>query len=356
MKIILATPIYPPEIGGPATYSQKLKEGLEKKGHEITIVSYRGLMAYPQPLRIFLYFLRLLKNAKGCDLIYSFNLISCGLPACCVSKIARKQFFMRIGGDFLWERAVESGRTQKPLREYYQQKKTQKEKFWIWLAKKIFNKTSKVIFTSRFQQNIYLEVFGIKKEKTTIIQNPFPETGGMASRLSSGNYQLLFAGRLLKLKNLDLLIRAFRKVLLRTDKNVTLKIIGDGPERKNLKGGERIIFSPAVSHQDLLEEIRKSYLCVLPSLTEITPNFALECLKLQKPILLTKETEYFEVLKNDLIFIDPQNEADLEEKIIYLLDGENYLNYVEKIKRIPTQRLWEDVVKEHEESFIHRSH
>ncbi len=356
MKFIIATPICPPEIGGPAIYSQKLKEGLEKKGHEINIVSYRGLRIYPQPLRIFVYFLKLLKSAKGCDLIYSFNLISCGLPACCVSRVLRKGFFMRIGGDFLWERAVEAGRSKKPLKEYYEDSKTFKERFWIWLMKRVFNQTGRIIFTSRFQRDIYLKFFNLDERKTAIIQNPFPDIKALNHKASTANYQLLYAGRLLKLKNLDFLIGAFQRVLSKTDKKLSLKIIGEGPERQNLRVGEKVVFQPSVSHQDLLEEIQRSYLCVLPSLTEITPNFALECLKLQKPILLTKESEYYETLKDDLIFIDPQNETDLEDKIVYLLDEKNYLNYVEKIKRIPTQRSWEDVVKEHEESFIHRSH
>ena len=183
MKIVLATPIYPPEIGGPATYSQKLEEGLIKNGHTVRVVSYQGLKRYPQPLRIFLYFLRLFKNTLGCDLIYAFNVISCGLPACWISIISGKRFFMRLGGDFLWERAVESGRTKKPLREYYEDRKALKEKVWIWLMKMIFNKVDKVIFTSRFQRDIYLESFKLKKEKTTIIQNPFPETKNAAGSL-----------------------------------------------------------------------------------------------------------------------------------------------------------------------------
>ncbi len=353
MKFIIATPIYPPEIGGPAIYSQKLKEGLERKGHAVKIVSYQGLKKYPQPLRIFLYFLRLLKAARGYDSIYSFNLTSCGLPACCVSKIASKQLFVRIGGDFLWERAAESGRTKKPLREYYEDAKTTKERFWMRLMKKIFDQARGIIFTSDFQRNIYLKYFNLKEQKTLIIQNPFPDTKSFGYQLPANNYQLLYAGRLIKLKNLDFLIRVFHRVSLRTDKKITLKIIGEGPESQNLKTDKDVIFSSSLSQRDLWEEIQKSYLCILPSLTEITPNFALECLKLQKPILLTKETGLYDNFKNSLIFIDPQDEKDLEEKILYLLDGKNYSDYLEKIKQIPTVRSWEDVIQEHEKSLIH---
>ena len=356
MKIVFATPIYPPEIGGPAVYSKKLGEGLVGRGHKVIIVSYSGLKKYPQPLRIFLYFLRLFQKSFGCDSIYAFNLISCGLPSCWVSMVLRKKFYIRLGGDFLWERAVESGRTKKPLREYYQGKKSPRESFWIWVMKMIFNKTTRVIFTSRFQRDIYLKYFNLAERKTIIIGNPFPDAKEVENNSSVAGVQLLYAGRLLKLKNLDLLISAFNRVLQKTGKDLTLKIIGEGPEENNLKISRNIILNPPLSQQDLLAEIKRSYLCVLPSLTEITPNFALECLKLQKPILLTKETGYFEVFKNDLVFIDPENENDLVEKMIYLLDENNYLGYIEKIKKISTQRSWDDVVKEHEESFIPGGH
>jgi len=353
MKIVIATPIYPPEIGGPATYTKNLREGLEKKGHSIKIVSYQGLKRYPQPLKIILYSLRLFKNAKGCDLIYAFNLISCGLPTCFISKILRKKFSIRTGGDFLWERAVEAGKTKKPLKEYYQSHKTLKERFWICLIRKILNKVDKIIFTSYFQKDIYLKLFDIKEEKIVIIPNPFPEIATIDGQSSVNNYQLLYAGRLLKLKNLQFLINVFYKVLEKTDKDLTLKIIGQGPEKNNLKADDKVVFNPPVSHQDLLKEIQQSYLCLLPSLTEITPNFALECIKLGKPILLTKETSYYESLKDKLIFIDPQNETDLLEKILHLLDEKNYSNYIEKIKSISTDWSWDKVIEQHEKSFIH---
>jgi len=352
-KITLATSIFPPDIGGPAIYSQKMKDGLERIGHEVGVVSYRGLRACPQPLKIFIYFLSLFKNTINADFIYSFNLISCGLPAYFCAKILRKRLFLRIGGDFLWERAVESGRTKKPLREYYEIPKTFTEKLFMALMKTVFNRADKVIFTSIFQRDIYLKFFKIKKEKITIIQNPFPEMEVAINQPSANNYQLLFAGRLIKLKNIDFLIKVFYKVLQKTEKDLTLKIIGDGPERKNLKADERVVFSGAIAQMNLLREIQQSYICVLPSLSEITPNFALECIRLGKPILLTKETGYYEIFKDDLIFIDPQNEKDLEEKIIHLLDERNYLNYIESIKKIPTDWSWDNVIEEHEKSFIH---
>ena len=40
MKILIATPLYPPEIGGPATYAETLAKELPRCGDEGAVVSY----------------------------------------------------------------------------------------------------------------------------------------------------------------------------------------------------------------------------------------------------------------------------------------------------------------------------
>ena len=359
MRIVLATGIYPPDIGGPAVFAQRLKEGLERRGHKVKVISYRGLREIPQPFRIFIYFLRLAFGARGCSLIYSLNLISCGLPSCFYSKISGKKLALRIGGDYLWERAVEKGRTKKTLRDYYNNTaKTAKEKFWILIIKIVLICADRVIFTNDLQKNIYQRYFNLSLKKAEIIPNPFPEVE-ISPELRPDKNVLLYAGRLLKLKNLEMLLRAFQGALKKTGKDLTLKIIGEGPEKDNLRIKSRelgiennVIFLPPFSHEKLMEEIQRSYFCVLPSLTEITPNFSLECIKLKKPILLTKETGLYGKFKDYLLFCDPQNRMDLEEKIIFLLEEANYSDYLKKISEIPIDWTWENVVEKHEKSFI----
>jgi glycosyltransferase involved in cell wall biosynthesis len=159
---------------------------------------------------------------------------------------------------------------------------------------------------------------------------------------------------LIKSKNLDILIEVFSKIIKKTDKPLILKIIGEGPEFNNLKLKianlkleGKVVLKKSIPHESLLKEIQKCYLCVLPALTDISPNLALECIKLRKPILLTKETGIYEDFKDHLIFIDPKNEKEIEEKILYLLDEKNYQNYIERIKNIPTSYSWKDVIERH---------
>ena len=40
MKVVLATGIYPPQIGGPATYVRGLARELTEAGHRVTVVTY----------------------------------------------------------------------------------------------------------------------------------------------------------------------------------------------------------------------------------------------------------------------------------------------------------------------------
>lgn len=356
VKILLATPIYPPEIGGPAQYVKNLAERLKKEGIETQIVSYNNLRKIPQPFRFLVYFLKLLGKARDYQVIYVFNLIGCGLSGLVCSKVFRKKFIIRLGGDFLWERAVESGRSEKPLKEYYEQQKTIKERFWMFLMKKVLNGADRIIFTSNFQRGIYERHFKIAREKTTIISNPFPRLNFKETWAGKpvSRYQVLYAGRLIKLKNLDALIEIFSKIIKKTNLPLTLKIVGRGPERKNLECKikdlelkDKVFIEKSLPHGELLREIQKSYFCILLSLSEISPNFALECIKLGKPILLTRETGIFEDFKNHLIFINPKDRQDIEEKLMLLLDKDNYREYAEKIKKIPVSYSWRQVTEKH---------
>jgi len=135
----------------------------------------------------------------------------------------------------LWERAVEEGRTKKGLREYYEERKSLKEKFFIFLLKKVLKGADKIVFTTNFQKKLYEKYFDITKEKTTVISNPFPKVKPADFQLLIIKYQFLYAGRIIKLKNLDNLIEIFVRIIKGTNKPVTLKIIGEGPERNNLE-------------------------------------------------------------------------------------------------------------------------
>lgn len=372
MKIIIATGIFPPDIGGPAHYVEKLALELKKRGIDIEVITYSDSRSkggsqpdnFPVmkisrshilPLRYFLYFWQLFLLVKKSKIIYAHDLFSCGLPASLVKIVRRKKLVIRLGGDFLWEKAVENNWTGKPLKGYYQQLKNIQERVFFWIAEKVLKRADLIIFSTNWQRQLYLENYQIKENKTEIIENPFPQIAMLVEKIN--NQKIIFAGRLIKLKNIDFLITVFSQIL-NDQSNLQLEIIGQGPERKNLERlinqlnlEKKIILKGRMPYQRLIEEINQCFLVIIPSLTEISPNLVLECIQLKKPILLTKETGFYERFKDKLIFIDPFDKKDLENKIRYLLQKENYQSYIDKLSTIPTDYSWPAIVEQHLDIF-----
>ena len=132
MKILLATPIYPPEIGGPATYTKELCERLSPK-HEITVVAYTDTKdAFPntrlisitkhQPLlkRLIKYTWAIWKIGKKFDVIYVQNAMAAGLPVAIVARLLKVPFVLKFVGDEAWERATQNKLTKKYLEEFFE--------------------------------------------------------------------------------------------------------------------------------------------------------------------------------------------------------------------------------------------
>src|SRR3989344_3288325 len=132
MKIIIATGIFPPDIGGPATYSETMARELTKRGFEVAVITYadrsknqeagikkqgygivRISRIYPKGLRHFVYFWKLLRISRGADVVYAQDLISAGLPAFAAAKLLRKKFALKIVGDY----ACEQYQNQKSIRQ-----------------------------------------------------------------------------------------------------------------------------------------------------------------------------------------------------------------------------------------------
>src|SRR6185295_2431645 len=101
MRILIATGIYPPDIGGPAQYARNLYETWKKAGHEVKVAAYRWERAFPPGVRHVLYFLKILRKGWNVDLILVLDTWSAAVPAMHACRIMRKPYMIRTGGDFL---------------------------------------------------------------------------------------------------------------------------------------------------------------------------------------------------------------------------------------------------------------
>lgn len=102
--------------------------------------------------------------------------------------------------------------------------------------------------------------------------------------------RLLTIGRLVRLKNQELLLR----MMVALPDHMTLTVVGSGPLEARLRSlrdslavGDRVRFVGHVSHSQLLDHYRSSDLFLLPSFAEGQPLSVLEAMAMGLPVLMS---------------------------------------------------------------------
>lgn len=358
MRILIATGTFPPQIGGMATIVQVLAAGLAKLGHEVKVVTYSDDLGAQQSefqiFRIkrtsskfknyFIFFKTVIRNGKDADLIFAQDLGSSGIPSYFASLLLPGKLVLRLGGDFLWEKVTGFHGKKIPFEKYYGEPKKGIENIYLVLFRLILNAAKFVMFNSDLQAEIYKKYYVIPASKIGILYNPV-----QVNMVSSHNGDLVFAGRFIKLKNIETLLRAFAE--LKTEKKLLL--IGEGSSLADYKklindlelGGRVEIKSPTDA-RDLQDLLAKAYLAIIPSLTEMSPNLAAESLGIGTPVLITKHNGLPAQIKDKLISFNPFSVQDLTAKLEQLLHREIYENYLQKLSQIDFQYTEEQMIKE----------
>src|SRR5581483_7846403 len=81
MRIFVATGLYPPEPGGPATYTRLLEESLPARGFKVSVLPFRRVRWLPPGVRHAAYFALSVFYALGADIVYAQDAFSVGVPA-----------------------------------------------------------------------------------------------------------------------------------------------------------------------------------------------------------------------------------------------------------------------------------
>ncbi len=339
--VVIAAGIYPPEIGGPASQVEALARGLLSRGVRVSVVTYaksrpqkpqsdvidvtRIPLSWPIILRGPSYLTFLFIGAVKHHNIFAQDITATGLPASIVKKILpHKRFVIRIGGDLLWERKVESGEIDMSLPDYYAAGRHAAERLYK-IGRKVMELADEIIVPAEFLKRVYVEYYGIAESKVTVIRNQLPVSEHQALAEGDRGSRIIFAGRFIKLKNIDKLLSAFARV--REDLPAAkLTLIGDGPEKKSLElkiKSERlegVEVLPTMPRQELLAEIAKSAVCACPSKSEVNSNFALECLAAGRPVLMTKYNGLSVKLPEEML-ASPDDVEELADKLKALLSG-----------------------------------
>lgn len=325
-KIVIATGIYPPAIGGPAQYAKGLKEALEKKGHAVSVMTYRIEKKLPPGFRHLLFFARCFLAFPGKDFVIALDAFSAGFPAMLAAKLFRKKVLVRIGGDFLWEWYVERTGDLVLLRHFYEEspaKFTRKERLIFRLTRWTVRAASRVIFSTEWQRRIWLPVYNLQEGRCLIIENYF----GPKERSYAPETKNFLAGtRPLKWKNPDRLKEAF--------------------DRARLQDASLVCDAATAPFSKFMEKIARCYAVILVSLGDVSPNMILDAIRHDKPFILTRETGLRDRLRDVGLFVDPESVEDIAQKIILLSQPAFYEERKKKIEAFAFTHTWEDIAGE----------
>lgn len=330
MRIVIVTPLIPPEPGGPSYYSVALQAALEKVGYTVPLLAFRSVRSYPSGLRHVLFFLHVLRAARTADLFIILDTVSVALPAVLAARLLRKPVFIRTGGDFVWERYIERTGEKVLLAEFYVRPRalSYKERILIGIQKRIiFPLTTRIIFSTAWQRDIWEKPYDISRERTAIIDNCVlaPEKTQGTSQVSSGAF--LWVGRDLVLKNVSVL------------RSAMVKLKEQRPEAE-------LVELTNVPHERVVRALREARCLVLPSVSEVSPNLVYEALALGTPVIATAETGIKAQLTGVVRFIDPLSEVELLRALEEMSDDAEYALWCSRVATFRYIHTYDDIARE----------
>ena len=276
MRLFVASGIFHPDSGGPATYLYRLLPELRAMGHPIRVLAYGNTQpthraeadGYPYlvtripfdrlPIRMLKYALAYRRGAAWADLIY---LNSLGLPR---SGDSNKPRVMKVVGDYAWERAVNRGWIA-PTEDIDSFQTRQYSPLVNWLKAsrgQEVRSMDRVIVPSNYLRDMVVG-WGADPARVQVIYNAleahnYALNNGMSraeARASLGwlpdAHYLITVARLTAWKGVDYLIDALAQI-----PDVRLAVAGNGPQLAALRAradqrgvADRVEFLGKVSHE-----------------------------------------------------------------------------------------------------------
>jgi glycosyltransferase involved in cell wall biosynthesis len=307
MHVCLVTGIFPPDIGGPATYVSRLAFALYQQNHIVCVITLgEDLPEYPFPvkkvsrtyplvLRFVMLFVVLIRCGWRSDVWYINGL---ELPAVLAGKLLRKRMIMKVVGDYAWERAMDKILTSDTIDAFQSKPQYWKvelhKKLRAWLARQVHT----LIVPSVYLKTLVCD-WGVSEQRVQVIYNAIedvPDIPGTKSELrcqlgfSEQDKLLITVGRLVAWKGIDRLIQ----ILVHLDESIKLVIIGDGPEKNKLTDlatylnvTHRVKLTGKLERRKVFSYLKAADVFVLNSAYEGLPHVVLEAMRVGIPVVAT---------------------------------------------------------------------
>ena len=325
-KILITTGLFPPDIGGPATYVNTLVKELPKHDFDIRVVTYADtksvskigsvkIIKIDRKQNIIFRYLdftaAIIKNLNWADIVYTQGPVSEGFPTWLACKFKRKPYILKVVGDYAWEQYKQQGTNSNQSVEQFQKSRHEPKTEYRKKVQELVAKGAKQIITPSNYLKGIISQWGVNEEKIKVIYNaveipPIKEgKQTLKTQLGLKGDIILTAGRLVRGKGYETLIEIMPE-LLKGNANFKLIIAGSGPEKNSLQEiinslnlEKNVFLAGQLAKNELLKLMKASDMFVLNSEHETMSNVIIEALNVGVPIIASNRGGNPEIIKND---------------------------------------------------------
>lgn len=332
MRILITTGIFPPDIGGPATYVPAIAEALVKRMHQVTVLTTSEPKhinwddsAHPFPVirmnrrqriwqRLLNYLAQILRYGRTVEVIYANGIY---FETALANRFLSKPLVMRIVSDEAWERSLRKSWTSDNFEDFQHKHQNWQAEFFKRLRSWYVKQADKVIVPCEYLKRTVTK-WGVSEEKCIVVYNAvevnlehdqvprFPPT------FLNGQLRVITVGRLVALKNIDKLLEAVALV-----PQVTLTIVGDGPCRhqweslaRTLDVSDRVWFTGILPKSTVHALMSQHDVFAIISNHESFPFSVLEAMKLGLVVIASPVGGNIEIIQNGIngLLVEPKPE------------------------------------------------
>ena len=336
--------IFPPDIGGPATFVPKIAKYFQDElNYEIEILTLSdnknsninddfSVKRIDRNLPIIYRWLKTIftiyKLGKNKDLIFVNGL---GTEATIANIFLNKKIIRKIVGDPVWERAYSKAKISESFDEF----QVKNYGFSISFQKKVrsfsIKKSDIVVTPSQHLKNFILNL-GFKNKIEVINNGVFiPEEN--TNIFTNDQINITIVSRLVSHKNIKKIIRAISDL---NNPLIYLNIIGDGPELNQLQkislesnNKDNIIFHGKLNRDEINHIFLNSDIYIQASNYEGLPHSLLEAMSYGIPVMCTPVGECKEILGNEnrgYILDLPVSKNNIKSKISEIIGEKDIAN------------------------------
>ncbi len=348
MRVLITSPVFPPDLGGPAVYVPSVGRFLLERGHDVRVIAFcsdpepagfpfpvQAISRGPLPVRYLKAFWAVFKAAGWADVVYVQEHLA--LLHVLAARLRFRPVVIRIMVDGSWEIAHRKGWCDGDNIVDFQGKgygfKVGLARF---LQKRWWGMCSRIICCSEFLRGILVQSYGVPGDKAVTVLNAYhgPKASDVSQTREEARVELgldqrpryvLSICRLMGWKRVDGIIRG---LALLDDPNVELLVAGDGDMEAEWRAlsvelglESRVHFLGNVSHERIPLFIRAADVFVLNSEYEGLSHTLLEVQALGTPMIASGVCGNPEVVVDGVngLLVDPDRPEELSAALAKVL-------------------------------------